>query len=526
MKPSVVLLAAVVYGGVVSNWAWAADAEVSGRLTLTLRRRSPTDATALGIAREPVAWDARKTAAIVCDMWDVHWCKGATRRVGQMAPRMNALLKALRARGVLILHAPSSTMGHYKDHPARKRAQAAPRAKDLPKGIEKWCRGIEAEKGSTWPVDQSDGGCDCQPRCKGGSPWRKQIETIEIDPADAITDSGVETWNLLAQRGIENVMVMGVHTNMCVIGRPFGLRNLVRFGRNVVLVRDLTDTMYNSRKAPFVSHFRGTELVVEHIEKFVCPTVTSADVLGGEAFRFPGDKRPRVAVAIAEREYHTWETLPAFARDVLANRCGCSVTIVRGRPDKDRNLIPGFARAVRQADVLLLSIRRRALPEADLKALRDYLAAGKPLVGIRTASHAFDTKGKHPGGHAEWRTFDPDVLGGNYHGHHGHGPKTTVTVAAGAVKHPILAGVQATFSTKGSLYKTSPLTKSATELLTGSIPGKDPEPIAWTNTYGKSRIVYTALGHPDDFQGKDPPFVRLLTNAIFWAMNQPVPKAK
>jgi len=524
MNRTMIVLGLVLWGAAASGLAFAAGPDAAHRLTLTLRSRAAADASALGIRREKVVWDARKTAAIVCDMWDKHWCKGATRRVGQMAPRMNELLGALRHTGVFILHAPSGTMGHYKDHPARRRAQQAPRAKDLPDGIGKWCRQIDSEKGTKWPIDQSDGGCDCEPRCKRGSPWRKQIEAIEIRDADAITDSGVETWNLLARRGIENVLVMGVHTNMCVIGRPFGLRNLARFGKNVVLVRDMTDTMYNPRKAPFVSHFRGTELIVEHIEKYVCPTVTSADVLGGGGFRFPADDRPRVLLAIAEREYRTWETLPAFARDVLADQCGCSVTVVCGKPEKDRNFIPGFADALKQADLLLLSARRRALPEGDIKALRTYLGSGGPVVAIRTASHAFDTKGKHAAGHAEWRKFDPEVLGGNYHGHYGGGPKTTVTIAKGGKGHPILAGVKAPFTTKGSLYRTSPLAESTTLLLMGAIPGKEPEPLAWTNTYGKSRIFYTSLGHVDDFKGKDPPLVRLLRNAVFWALNKPVPK--
>jgi hypothetical protein len=76
---------------------------------------------------------------------------------------------------------------------------------------------------------------------------------------------------------------------MCVLGRPFGLRQMAKNGKNVVLMRDMTDTMYNPKRAPFVSHFKGTELIVEHIEKFVCPTITSDQMIGGKAFRFKGD---------------------------------------------------------------------------------------------------------------------------------------------------------------------------------------------------------------------------------------------
>ena len=57
-------------------------------------------------------------------------------------------------------------------------------------------------------------------------------------------------------------MLTGVHTNMCVLGRPFGLRNMASHGKNVVLIRDLTDTMYNSRSWPYVSHFEGTNRIV------------------------------------------------------------------------------------------------------------------------------------------------------------------------------------------------------------------------------------------------------------------------
>src|SRR5437899_1248265 len=82
---------------------------------------------------------------------------------------------------------------------------------------------------------------------------------------------------------------MGVHANMCVLGRPFGLRQMAQNGKHVVLMRDMTDTMYNPSRWPYVGHFHGTELVVEHIEKFVCPTITSDQVLGGKSFHFKGD---------------------------------------------------------------------------------------------------------------------------------------------------------------------------------------------------------------------------------------------
>ena len=499
-----------------------------GRLILFARSRVeiPNTSGEYRILYKKLEWTPSKTAIIICDMWNQHWCKGATRRVAELAPRMNEVVSKAGDKGVLIVHAPSGTVKFYADHPARRRAQNAQKAANLPDDIGKWCKWIDKkEEAVGYPVDHSDGGCDCEPKCKQGNPWRRQIDTIEIGDKDAVSDSGVQIWNLLEQHGINNVILMGVHTNMCVLGRPFGLRNMTRFGKNVVLMRDLTDTMYNSRMHPFVSHFTGTDLIVEHIEKLVCPTITSSVFTGKPQFRFKNDKRPRVVFISAESEYKAAETLPGFAHE-LETKYGLCCEILQGSTDrssKDRHFIAGME-ALKNADLAVLFARRRALPAEQMKYFRDYLNGGKPLIALRTASHAFDTRGNAPEGYAEWRGLDAKVLGGNYHGHYGSGPKCTVTAAAGAEGHPILAGVQIPFTSNGSLYEVRPLADSVKRLLLGTIPDKEPEPVAWINNYKTARIFYTSLGHPDDFRNVS--FRRLLINAVFWAMNKPVPKEK
>jgi len=496
-------------------------------LVLVTRSHAPLadDVSRFRVVQNKIEWNPKHTAIIICDMWDQHWCKGATKRTGELAPHMNNVVSKARDKGVLIIHAPSGTVKAYESHPARKRAQEAPKAANLPEDIGKWCRWIdEKEETIGYPIDHSDGGCDCEPTCKQGPPWpwRSQIDTIQIRNEDAISDSGVEIWNLLEQRGITNVILMGVHTNMCVLGRPFGLRHMAKFGKNVVLMRDLTDTMYNSRMRPFVNHFTGTDLVIEHVEKYVCPTITSTALTGRPAFRFKNDKRPRVVFLSAESEYGSVETLPEFAHE-LKTKYGLYCEILQGSPERrsdDRHDLAGLE-ALTNADLVVVFMRRRALHPEQMKYLRDYIAAGKPLIGLRTASHAFDTRGSAPAGYAEWPTFDPDVLGGNYHGHHGSGPKCTVTMAGGAEGHPILSGVKLPLSSDGSLYEVRPLTDSTRRLLIGTIPDKAPEPVAWTNRSGKSRVFTTSLGHADDFRNAS--FRRMLINAVFWAMNKPVP---
>jgi nicotinamidase-related amidase len=271
-------------------------------LGLTLRSRIDDNGTFV-IRTKEQQWPPSQTAIIVCDMWDAHHCLNAVRREEEMVPRMNEVLEKARGRGVLVVHAPSECMQPYKDHPARKRAQAAPKAKNLPKDIGEWCKQIPAEEKGKYPIDQSDGGEDDDLQehetwhkklaamgRNPKAPWRSQHAGLKIHDTDAISDSGVEIWNLLEDRGINNVILVGVHTNMCVLGRPFGLRQMAKNGKNVVLMRDLTDTMYNPKMPPHVSHFEGTRLIVEHVEKYVCPTITSSQILGGEEFRFKGDK--------------------------------------------------------------------------------------------------------------------------------------------------------------------------------------------------------------------------------------------
>jgi nicotinamidase-related amidase len=237
-------------------------------------------------------WSPAQTMIIVCDMWNLHWCQGATRRVAEMAPVLNQFVSLARDRGVLIVHAPSDCMAFYENYPARKNAREAPPAEVFPKSMEKWCKKIASENMSQYPLDQSDGGCDDQPSCPQRRAWTRQIESIVIHDNDVISDNGREIWNVMQQHQIKNVLLVGVHLNMCVLGRPFGLRNMKQAGKNVLLCRDLTDTMYNSRARPFVSHFEGTRRMVEYVEKYVCPTMVSTDLTRKQAFHFSEDNLP------------------------------------------------------------------------------------------------------------------------------------------------------------------------------------------------------------------------------------------
>ena len=264
-------------------------------LQLTLRSRPKTGDA---IQEKAAAWEPKKTAIIVCDMWDDHWCKSAARRVTELAVPMNDMLKAARAKGLFIIHAPSSVTDFYKDTPQRRLAQSAPFAKTpvplatAPRWGTAWCW-TDPKRESVLPVDDSDMGCSCTgKKCEIVPPWKRQHPAIELMEGDALTDDGQETWNLLTARGIDNVILCGVHLNMCVLGRPFAIRQQVYLGKNVVFMRDMTDSMYNPERPPGVDHFTGHDLIIAHVERHWCPSITSDRIVGGQPFRFKEDTRP------------------------------------------------------------------------------------------------------------------------------------------------------------------------------------------------------------------------------------------
>ena len=295
---------AVLVGLILNSNSFGADAE-KGPLKLKLRSRVPEKRSGQPdvdkIVWETTTIEPSRAALIICDMWDDHWCKGAARRVSELAVQMNRVVHAARERGVFVIHAPSSVVDFYDDAPGRRLAKTAPLVKPpVPISTAKrwgtgWCW-PDPKRESALPIDDSNMGCNCEVKCTlpegDTAPWTRQIRTIDIEDGDAISHDAQEIYNLLSEREIDDVLIMGVHLNMCVLGRPFGIRQMTKLGRNVVLVRDMTDTMYDHRSKPYVDHFTGTDLVIEHVERYWCPTITSDQITGGKPFRFEEDNRP------------------------------------------------------------------------------------------------------------------------------------------------------------------------------------------------------------------------------------------
>lgn len=504
----------------------AGSGEVNAEpLRLFTRAREKVENGDYRINYNTVELDPQKTAIVVCDMWDTMCNEIAARRVAELAPRLNEVLVEARKRGVLIIHSPSDNMDFYKDAPARRRCVEAPAVKT--KTPLAW-QNVNPDREPPLPLDTSQGGWEGP--CSKEIPQTRQHPAIDISDLDGIGDAA-DVYNLLEQEGIENVILTGVHTNMCILGRPFGIRQLTYLGKRVFLMRDMTDCLYNPQYAPHVSHFRGTDMVVEHIEKYWCPTFTSTSILNRPEFHFAEDKRPQVVFIVSDDHYRADKTLPAFAQ-MLREKYDCRATVLHGQHESQ---IPDAAQ-IDGADCVVVFVRRLVVPQEQLAHLRKYVEAGRPLIGLRTASHAFSSQYQYPpdykipAGKDEWPEFDAAILGGNYHNHAANELGTDVENVAAAAGHPLLAGVEpAQWHSTGSLYLTSPIAADATLLMTGSIPiksqdgkseGRQTEPLTWVRSHNGGRVVYSGLGHWDDFAV--PQFRRLLVNSIFWAMDRPV----
>jgi nicotinamidase-related amidase len=242
-------------------------------MTMTVRTRTLDDARRWQAAESEIDLVPEQTAIILCDVWDHHWCPNAETRLEKLLPRMSALTNSLRNRGVLIVHAPSETMDFYARHPGRRRILAAVDQNNAPQPAKIEFPELPVRTGPTQ-------GCDTAIGIESRAVWTRQHPQIPIDDErDVISDEGTEIIQLFRQRGITTALIMGVHTNMCILDRSFAIKAMLGYGLRVLLVRDLTDAMYDPADPPYVDHDAGTALIVEYIEKFLCGTVTS-DMLG------------------------------------------------------------------------------------------------------------------------------------------------------------------------------------------------------------------------------------------------------
>ena len=285
-------------------------------------------------------------------------------------------------------------------------------------------------------------------------------------------------------------------------------------------------------------------------------TVIAALSLGASAFAadswlvFEGADGPgkgkQIVLVSGDEEYRSEEALPQLAK-ILAQRHGfkCTVLFAIGKdgtidPNKNDN-IPGLE-SLRSADLLIIATRFRNLPDDQMKELVDFIESGRPIIGMRTATHAFNSNGKTYAKYS-WNSkswdggFGRQVLGEtwvNHHGHHGR-ESTRGLIAPGARNHPIVRGIKdGDIWGPTDVYEAHP-GQDCTPLVLGQVlkgmkPDDEPVtgkkndpmmPVAWIKSYtgeqGKTaRIFTTTMGAATDLESEG--LRRLLVNATYWAV--------
>jgi type 1 glutamine amidotransferase len=243
-------------------------------------------------------------------------------------------------------------------------------------------------------------------------------------------------------------------------------------------------------------------------------------------------QKPLVVFVTGDHEYSSEGTMPILAAELEKNY-GMRTLVLKSSPDHtSEENIPGLE-ALKEADLAVFFLRWRRLPEDQVKLIDEYLNSGKPVMGFRTSTHAFN----YPAGHPleKWNAFGEIALGSppgwgkKGHTHYGHNSTTDVSVILKNLKHPILTGVTPKFHVPSWLYHVLPdyPAKGSTWLLMGKSVNPDKpaidNPVAWTwqNAAG-ARVFATTLGHPHDFNEEG--LQRLTINAIHWTLGKPVPK--
>ena len=265
----------------------------------------------------------------------------------------------------------------------------------------------------------------------------------------------------------------------------------------------------------------------------------------------PG-KGKHIVFISGDEEYRSEEALPQLAK-ILAEHHGFKCTVLfaidpkTGTINPDASNIPG-TEALKTADLMVIFTRFRHLPEEQMQPIADYIESGKPIIGIRTATHAFagnsgkfakyDHNHKGKEGDKDWTGgFGKQVLGETWVAHHGgHGKQSTRGIPEfGQESHPILKGIapDTIWGTTDVYTVNVPLAGDSQPLVLGAVlegmnmddkpvEGKlnNPMmPVAWTKTYagdaGKTaRIFTTTMGSSEDLTAEGTR--RMLVNAAYW----------
>jgi len=249
----------------VSGIAWFGRLADAADIAWTLQTR---DAVTGAVREEVERVDPARVGVIAVDVWNFHWCKTATMRVDAIVPRLDAALEAARSMGMTVMLCPSDVVENYAGYPQRESVFAIPRV-PLPLLQEVQC-----------PPVPDAGGCACgKERCAVNYGWDGMHPALRIGASDLMPDTQAEVYAICRQRGLTHLVYVGFHTQVCLLGKPMGLKAMKAAGMKCVLARDMTDAHPGYEPARGFTPDLNTRQVVEHFEKHLAPTIHLADEL-------------------------------------------------------------------------------------------------------------------------------------------------------------------------------------------------------------------------------------------------------
>ncbi len=231
----------------------------AAEIELTLQTRDPANGKIV-LTTERV--DPKRIGVIAVDVWNYHWCKTATMRVDAIVPRMNRALDAARSLGMTVMLCPSDVVDNYAGYPQREAVLALP-ITPVPSVVSVTC-----------PPVPDAGGCACgRERCAVNYGWDGMHPALHIGEADLMPDTQAEVYAICQKYRLTHLIYAGFHTQVCLLGKPMGLKAMKTAGLQCVLARDMTDAHPGYDPARNFTPDLNTEQVVEHFEKHLAPTI-------------------------------------------------------------------------------------------------------------------------------------------------------------------------------------------------------------------------------------------------------------
>ena len=245
-----------------------------GDITVPLRSRKQAESgNTWSESVDPVTLPVEVSALVIVNVLDTHWCPSAAAQMDALAGKVNALASIAREAGMIIVHVPSQIHGFYDKHPARRRIEqlAALTIEGNYPIVASKMREAELP-----PMPLSNANCP-----GGGNSYSastRQHPDITIDDTDIISGIGHQLYSYLLTSGVDTLFYVGTHANTTLVDRNYGMRQMTEWGMDCVLVRDLTDVMYDPDSDPNMPHDVALQKVIEHLEKHLVVTVTSQEL--------------------------------------------------------------------------------------------------------------------------------------------------------------------------------------------------------------------------------------------------------